>query len=337
MLTTVTFGSLFAGIGGIDLGLERTGRYRCRWQVENNSFCQQILAKHWPDVPRYEDIRTLDFTTVPPVDVLVGGFPCQDLSVAGRKKGIKKNETRSGLWYEFDRAICEIKPRGVLVENVQGLLAPHALGIVLRSLAQLGYDAQWGVLSAEDVGAPHLRKRVFICAWQTGTYPDPVSNQSWTTYGQTHGDDLAGRDATNQREGGHVRGHTGDLCASVADPTGEGRQRWKSRECGVDTQCQAEVSGWRGAGILADIGVQGLRSSGKLPTKGDALSRMGGPTHGISQKLDSAWGVGWEENVPRVITGQPHRAKRLRALGNAVVPQCATVVGCYLLGLLGEP
>ena len=270
----LTFGSLFAGIGGIDLGLERTGRYRCLWQVENEPFCQQILAKHWPDVPRYEDIRTIDFTTVPPVDVLVGGFPCQDLSVAGRKKGIKKNETRSGLWYEFERAICDIKPRGVLVENVQGLLAPHALGIVLRSLAQLGYDAQWGVLSAEDVGAPHLRKRVFICA-------------------------------------------------SVADPT--------------------------------SVGVQGLRSSGKqessthgpalvpvrqgersLPTKGDALSRMGGPTHGISQKLDSAWGVGWEENVPRVITGQPHRAKRLRALGNAVVPQCATVVGCYLLGLLGE-
>ena len=158
----MTFGSLFSGIGGIDLGLERAGM-TCKWQVEIDPFCRKVLAKHWPDVRRYEDVRRVGIENLEPVDVIAGGFPCQDVSVAGKKAGIKEG-TRSGLWFEFHRIICELRPRYVFVENVTGLLV-DGMGIVLADLADAGYDAEWQVLSAADVGAPHLRKRVFIMAY----------------------------------------------------------------------------------------------------------------------------------------------------------------------------
>jgi DNA (cytosine-5)-methyltransferase 1 len=159
----VTFGSLFAGIGGLDLGLERAGM-RCVWQVEIDDYCRRVLAKHWPDVRRHDDVRTF-----PPgepddwrCDLIAGGFPCQDVSLAGRRAGI--NGERSGLWAEFARIIRDLRPRFVLVENVPGLLT-SGLGRVLGDLATLGFDAEWDCLSASSVGAPHIRERVFLVAY----------------------------------------------------------------------------------------------------------------------------------------------------------------------------
>ena len=124
-----TFGSLFAGIGGIDLGLERAG-WECKWQVEIDDYCQRVLAKHWPDVPRFGDITSLDGSELAPVDMIVGGFPCQDLSVAGKREGIKGD--RSGLFFELARLLRVVRPRYVLLENVPGLLArPEWMGAVL--------------------------------------------------------------------------------------------------------------------------------------------------------------------------------------------------------------
>src|SRR5215510_9060927 len=120
----LTFGSLFAGIGGIDLGLERAGM-ECRWQVEIDPFCRQILAKHWPEVKRYDDIRKLAASDLEPVDLMAGGFPCQDLSQAGKRAGIEG--TRSGLWFEFARLVRGLRPRYVLIENVPGLLVYDAM------------------------------------------------------------------------------------------------------------------------------------------------------------------------------------------------------------------
>lgn len=157
------FGSLFSGIGGMDLGLEWAG-FQTKWQVENNDYCLKVLSKRWPNVLKYTDITTLDFTTVEPVDLLAGGFPCQDLSVAGKRQGLKAG-TRSGLWFEFLRGIRTLRPRFVLVENVPGLLTNHALGRVLGDLAECGYNAEWTVLSAAQFGAPHLRRRVWIVAY----------------------------------------------------------------------------------------------------------------------------------------------------------------------------
>ncbi len=160
---TLRVGSLFSGIGGIDLGLERAG-FTITWQCEKDPWCRKILTKHWPEVPKYEDVQTLDAQTVEPVDLLAGGFPCQDLSVAGKQAGLKEG-TRSGLWFEFARLIRALRPRYVLVENVSGILANHALGRVLGDLAECGYDSEWDCISASSIGAPHPRERYWVCAY----------------------------------------------------------------------------------------------------------------------------------------------------------------------------
>ena len=161
----MTFGSLFAGVGGFDLGLERAGMV-CKWQVEIDGFCQKVLAKHWPDVPRFVDVRDCGMHNLEPVNLIAGGFPCQDVSIAGKRKGLQGEQ--SGLWAEFARIVCEVKPRWVLVENVPGLLSSNAgrdFGTILRDLAACGYDAEWDCIPAAAFGAPHLRYRVFIVAY----------------------------------------------------------------------------------------------------------------------------------------------------------------------------
>jgi DNA (cytosine-5)-methyltransferase 1 len=158
------FGSLFAGIGGIDLGLERAGM-RCAWQVEIDPFCRSVLARHWPDVPRHEDVRAVDFATLPQVDVLAGGFPCQDISHAGNRGERSGTEgERSGLWSEFARAIRAARPGWVLVENVPAILV-RGIGTVLSDLAAIGYDAEWDCLPAATFGAPQRRDRLFLVAY----------------------------------------------------------------------------------------------------------------------------------------------------------------------------
>lgn len=157
----LTFGSLFSGIGGLDLGLERAG-LRCVWQVEINDYCRRVLAKHWPNVRRHDDVKTF-----PPqegawsCDLIVGGFPCQPVSVAG--KGLAQDDPR-WLWPEFARILRVLRPRYALLENVPGLFV-RGFPDVLGDLATLGYDAEWAVLSAAQFGAPHLRKRVFVVAY----------------------------------------------------------------------------------------------------------------------------------------------------------------------------
>ena len=155
-------GSLFAGIGGFDLGLERAG-FQTAWFCEQDEFCQKVLAKHWPDVPCYPDIRELKGGDVEPVEILCGGFPCTDLSYANRHaEGLAG--AQSGLWSEYARVIGELRPRYVLVENVPALLR-RGLGRVLGDLAALGYDAEWDCLPASAVGAPHRRDRIWLVAY----------------------------------------------------------------------------------------------------------------------------------------------------------------------------
>jgi DNA (cytosine-5)-methyltransferase 1 len=168
----VTFGSLFAGIGGLDLGLERAGM-TCKWQVEINPYACRVLAKHWPDVPRHNDIRTfpdadnLDDWRSLKVDLICGGFPCQDISYAGKGAGL--DSERSGLWFEYARVVRVLRPRFVLVENVSALLV-RGLDVVLGDLASLGFDAEWDCLPASAFGAYHERDRLFILAYRQGLH-----------------------------------------------------------------------------------------------------------------------------------------------------------------------
>lgn len=156
-------GSLFSGIGGIDLGLERAGM-RVVWQCESDPYCRAVLRKHWPDTYCFDDVRTI--TDAPPVDLICGGFPCQPVSVAGLGKGPADEKW---LWPEFCRVVGVLRPRFVLLENVPGLLARgRGMGDVLGSLASLGYDTEWDCVPACAVGAPHIRDRVWVVAYPSG-------------------------------------------------------------------------------------------------------------------------------------------------------------------------
>lgn len=161
MVTRLTFGSLFAGIGGFDLGFERAGMV-CKWQVEIDDYANRVLAKHWPDVRRWPDVRTWPQPDTERVDIICGGFPCQDISYAGEGAGL--DGERSGLFFEAVRVVRELRPRIVVLENVAALLT-RGLDRVLGTLAEIGYDAEWHCIPAAAVGAPHIRDRVFVVAY----------------------------------------------------------------------------------------------------------------------------------------------------------------------------
>jgi DNA (cytosine-5)-methyltransferase 1 len=178
-------GSLFSGYGGLDLAVSKVFDAEVAWHCEWEDAPSKVLDAHWPGVPNYRDVSKVDFTQVERVDILTGGFPCQDVSLAGKRKGLVDG-TRSNLWFEFLRAIEEIKPKFVVIENVRGLLSAKADSelelessgldyngglpvlragtVVAGSLADVGYDCKWVTLRASDAGAPHQRERVFILA-----------------------------------------------------------------------------------------------------------------------------------------------------------------------------
>jgi len=157
-------GSLFSGIGGIEIGFEAEG-FDTEWFVENELYAQEILKKRFPNAKIYGDITELDFTTVPTVDILTGGFPCQDISNAGKRAGIEGS--RSSLWKYYCEAIRVLQPKYALIENVSAL-AGRGLNVVLADLASIGYDAEWYNISASAVGALHRRERIFIIAHPCG-------------------------------------------------------------------------------------------------------------------------------------------------------------------------
>ena len=162
-------GSLFSGAGLCDLGFHRAG-FRHRFFCEADGWCRSVLARHWPGVPIYTDVRDLDPATLPRVEVLSGGFPCQDVSCGGKRAGITAT-TRSGLWHEYKRIIEGVRPRYAVIENVKGLLS-KGMDRVLSDLSGIGYDAEWQSVPAAAFGAPHLRERVFVVAYPHGSRAD---------------------------------------------------------------------------------------------------------------------------------------------------------------------
>lgn len=167
---------LFSGIGGFSLGLERSGGFRTVAFCEIDPYCRRVLAKHWPEVPQYDDIRTLTAERLAAdgigVDAICGGFPCQDISIAGKGAGLAGE--RSGLWSEYLRLIRTLGPRYVVVENVGALLV-RGLDVVLGQLAEIGYDAEWHCIPASAIGGPHHRDRVWIVASPNGIRRETMS------------------------------------------------------------------------------------------------------------------------------------------------------------------
>ena len=356
-------GSLFSGIGGLERGVElAVADARVVWQAESDPFARAVLAKHWPEVHRYEDVREIDATTPPP-DLICGGFPCTDISVAGKGLGIEGPQ--SGLWSEYARIVRALRPRLVFVENVAALAA-RGLDRVLGDLAALGYDAEWTVLRASDVGAPHRRARVFLLAYSER---DAIRQ-------------LAERD---QRSGRRVRAaERGD--AESVDDRGEvadtDRERLEEQRLREPTEPQLSATQCDGA--LADDPVDGQRAGragrpdpggARQPEQSLLADSHGGGLEGerraeceraktreqnpprlVADRRGHDWYVhrwppgpsgigGWDGPQPAIrrgddgfsggldeprigrgsegIRGGRHRANRLRCLGNAVVPQQA--------------
>lgn len=247
----MTFGSLFSGIGGLDLGLEWAG-FTAAWQVEIDPWCRAVLARHWPEVQRYDDVQECSAATLAPVEALVGGFPCQDISAARRDApGIEG--PKSGLWQQYARLIRELRPAYVLVENVPALRY-RGLDAVLGDLAACGYDAEWECLPAASVGAPHLRDRLFVVAYANGLRPG----------------------------------------TRAVEVFGELRPEALFRHQAVERRANEAREVFRGPGA-------------------------------------SQWSS--EPRVGRVVDGIPTRLdrRRLRGLGNAVVPQVAHLIGNWII------
>ena len=278
------------------MGLEWAG-FRIAWQCESDPFCRALLAEHWPGVPCYDDVRTL--SNAPQVDCLVGGFPCQPVSVAGRRKA---QADPRWLWPAFVRVIAEQRPPLVCIENVPGLRTA-GLRDVLADLAGLGFDAEWTLIRACDFGAPHIRARLFLVATDTNR-PELRLEPGWL--GRAYG------------SGATQLGDDGEDGA-LADPE---RLRELQSQGG---ECEEWRRPWRGRrqGTLGD-------TAGTGPSDRTAQAERSPALTGEPER--SGW---WttEPDVGRVAHGIPARVDRLRGLGNAIVPAKAYWLGRQLYQL----
>jgi DNA (cytosine-5)-methyltransferase 1 len=283
--------------GGFSLGLKRAGMRTVAF-CEIDPYCQRVLAKHWPSVPCYPDVRELTGDHLRSdgiaVDLIAGGFPCQDLSVAGKGAGL--DGERSGLWSEYARIIGEVRPRYVIVENVAALLG-RGLSRVLGDLAALGFDAEWHCIPASAVGAPHRRDRVWIVAY-------PGCERGWSIWPESESDQSRA-DVHDQR-----------CREDVAHADKPRLERWLSTSL---SECLGEWTA-RTSSPLEDTTSAGWNGARAIrPETADGAGSLREPSR-------SDW---WlvEPDVGRVAHGVPSRVHRLRALGNAVVPQIPEMIG----------
>lgn len=312
-VTQITFGSLFAGIGGIDLGFERAGM-ACKWQVEIDPYAQRVLAKHWPDVRRHDDVRTWPQPDTERVDVIAGGFPCQDISYAGKGAGLAGE--RSGLFYEVARIVREMGPRVVVLENVAALLT-RGMGDVLGTLASLGYDAEWHCIPAAAVGAPHIRDRVFLIAYAKRNGQHEAAFKGCTSKG------------TKKRrmfKPKRPRGTSRSVCIQC-------QSFFERFRCNSPDECDCpKCQGTCECGNVSDAASHGWNQR-ESNGGGSGEGTRSRPQRGLGS-FDRWWEV--EPAMGRVADGVPKRVDRLRGLGNAVVPQVAELVGRMVVEALNS-
>ena len=343
----LTVGSLFSGIGGLDLGLERAGM-KVIWQSEIDPYCNKVLNKHWPEVTNHGNIKEIDWTTVQRPDVICGGYPCQPFSTAGKRRG---TDDPRHLWPWVRDAISALRPSYAILENVRGHLSMGGLQVI-GELAEIGYDAEWRVVSAAGVGAPHRRDRIIIVA-----YPSQL---------HSNGSDNNARVSVEPEKVSELRNDGGSERMAYANDSGDG-----TPERGIDSNRSQEIkrrdnitqSGL--GGCSANVAnSKSQQSNGRQPrsnyeelTKKGLQEQVRTSSTNVAdtdcEQLGQYWLTkdvrppnrvwehnrggqtaydGWqwwevEPNVGRVADGVPARVDRLRGLGNAVVPQVAEYIG----------
>ncbi len=364
---------LFAGIGGFSLGLERAG-------METVAFCEiedyprKVLAKHWPGVPIYEDVKELTSERLRAdgiigrdgIDVITAGFPCQDISTAGKGAGIEGE--RSGLWSEIARLTGELRPRYIILENVSALLS-RGLDKVLGDLAEIGYDAEWHCIPASHLGAPHRRDRWWCVCYPdnngfpaaeitrgagTGSYHSKTGsksaceptrpNQQQPSVADTN-ESIATQDDANADS---QRPHRAYKHVNRSGKPADGKER-KPRSV-REVLAGSGNTGKRRSADVADTNQPGLQgrqreimperagkwSAGASGNQGDiggqSKPNMGILAHGLSAGLArSRWLP--EPGIGRVTTGIPDRTARLKALGNSLIPQMPELIGRAIMAI----
>ena len=325
---------LFSGIGGFSLGLERTGGFETVAFCEIEKFPQKVLAKHWPEVPIYEDVRNVTAKQlrsdgiIP--NVITGGFPCQDISVAGNQKGMGEG-TRSGLWSECARLVGEIRPRYAIFENVTALLSGDNgrwFQRVLFDLSEVGYDAEWHCIPASELGANHHRDRVWIIA-----YPDNTRHSA-----SQDGIDRNREEEVKKRERlAQPKPCRSSIQQDVPNPNDKRSvQRLITR-----------VSGEKGS----QPNDQPIKGRGKIYRRKEDVSNTIGKrqqgqgkyeqsifaeafenrqtANALSGGSPDIWKV--EPELGRVADGIRNRSHRLKGLGNAICPPISELIGRAIL------
>lgn len=310
----------FAGIGGFSYAAEKlVGGFETTQFIEINPFCQKILNKHWSHVPIHDDITTFTAKSGE-FDIITGGFPCQDISVAGLQKGITK-ETRSGLFYELIRVIRMVRPKYVVLENVAAILN-RGLDIVLRELSEAGYDAEWSVIPASSVGACHQRSR-----WWLVAYP-----KSQSSNGSEFESSVNKKSSISKLGNSSITitdtDNNGLPSAEKCELNGKASYRTQERQ---NQSCQSE----RSSKSSSSRAIQPSTEFTNSYIKGMERRKFT-----INTKMQKA-GFTWQSNTPHLSPnwrsyvsksvlcrgddGLRNRVDRLRSLGNSVVPQCAAI------------
>ena len=318
---------LFSGIGGFSYAAERiVGGYETTQFVEIDSYCQSVLRKNFPNTPIHDDIKT--FSAKPgQFDVFTIGFPCQDLSVAGRQRGIN-NETRSGLFYESIRLLREVRPRFALFENVRNLLS-HEKGEtfqeVLFQIAKAGYDAEWSIISAKDLGACHLRERIWIVAYsqsQSSNVPKfkPFFNKESST-SESRNSNITTANSNNNGSSSSTRNRINEETSSDSQ---KGENKISKSERSSKSAGSRTVQSFSETSDFTNPDCSGTQSDSESLEK--PIWKHAFLNSKERRTLSPDWtGYVSEPSLCRGDDGLRGRVARLKALGNSIVPNCAAV------------
>jgi DNA-cytosine methyltransferase len=317
-----TLGSVFSGIGGFELGLHSLG-IKPAWQVEQDLFCRKVLQKHWPDVQKFVRIENVVPQSLPYVDIIAGGFPCQPVSISGKQKGSSDSRW---LWPEFFRIVRYVRPKYVIIENVPGLLTTNGgkdFETILNNLAEIRYDAEWECIPASSIGARHKRNRLFIVA-----YPECFRLAERQVF-----------DKNTFKKFASIAGNSSFYGTTSDEDT------FESEVCRVSDGISHSVD--------QAVSTRAIKTRRTVPYKssirfdlesytidayerGESAFRLGKPVHNFtvqdldwgfqSMRKNDFWGIE-PPGVCRVAGELPNRKERLTALGNAVIPQLVTVIG----------